>query len=472
MTWQGFTRARKGRLMQISTVFLRFVLLAASGSAFAQGAQPTSHRIALVPFDLDNPPGFAAPFVPEPPPGAATRFVSPAGSDANPGTLAAPWREIRWAATHVQAGDIVDIADGLYASPITISADGSAALPIVFRATGNAAIVSGLGTNAVDRDAVFVTFAAHVKIHGLKIQNAFRSGVRVDQSDHVTIQGCVCSNGGTWGIFTDFSDDLSLLGNECYGSVREHGIYHSNSGDRALIRGNYCHDNFSSGIQINADPAAGGDGISSNCVVERNFLLRNGLGTGMGGGGAAINLASVRDSVIRNNVLIANRATGIALWDDGQGTQWGSRGNLIAHNTVRHDAGQGRFAFLIWNGSTGNVLKDNLLVGGARGAISFTSDSLSGFVSDYNVLFSQGGWPIVQNDVTSQSYTLAQWQATGRDVHSFAQNPMYTNAAGGDWSLTSASVGRDTGVDVGVTSDYQGGVRPRGAGFDMGAYER
>lgn len=458
--------------MKISTAFLRFLFLAATGSAFAQGDRPISHHVGILPVGLEDPPGFAAPFVPPAPAGIATRFVSPTGNDANPGTQAAPWREIRWAATQVHAGDIVDIADGTYASPITISADGTATNPIVFRATGNAAIVSGAGTNATNRDAVFVTFAAHVKVHGLKIQNAFRSGVRVDQSDHVTIQACVCSNNGTWGIFTDFSDDLSLLGNECYGSVREHGIYHSNSGDRARISGNYCHDNFSSGIQINADPAAGGDGISSNCVVERNFLLRNGLGTGMGGGGAAINLASVRDSVIRDNVLIANRATGIAMWDDGQGSQWGSRNNLIVHNTVRHDAGQGRFAFLIWNGSTGNVLKDNVLVGGARGAISFTTDSLTGFVSDYNVLFSQGGWPIVQNDITSQSYTLAQWQATGRDAHSFAQNPVFTNAAGGDWSLSSTSVGRDTGVDVGATHDYQGGVRPRGAGFDIGAYER
>jgi len=458
--------------MFIPKAFLPFLFLVTSGHAFAQAISVSPQTRGGSPVGLDDPAGFAAPFVPPPPSGPATRFVSPLGNDANPGTQAAPWREIRWAATHVQAGDIVDIADGTYASPITISADGTANQPIVFRATGNAAIVSGAGTNATDRDAVFVTFAAHVKIHGLKIQNAFRSGVRVDQSDHVTIQACVCSNNGTWGIFTDFSDDLSLFGNESYGSVREHGIYHSNSGDRALIRGNYCHDNFSSGIQINADPAAGDDGISSNCLVERNFLLRNGLGTGMGGGGAAINLASVRDSVIRNNVLIANRATGIALWDDGQGTQWGSRDNLIVHNTVRHDAGQGRFAFLIWNGSTGNVLKDNVLVGGARGAISLTTDSLSGFVSDYNVLFSQGGWPIVQNDVTSQSYTLAQWQVTGRDVHSFAQNPVFPNAAGGDWSLASVSVGRDTGVDVGVSRDYQGSARPRGAGFDMGAYER
>jgi hypothetical protein len=79
---------------------------------------------------------------------------------------------------------------------------------------------------------------------------------------------------------------------------------------------------------------------------------------------------------------------------------------------------------------------------------------------------------IAQGFTANDVPTLAQWPATGRDVHSFAQNPSFKNVAGGDWSLTSASVGRDTGTDVGVTRDYQGGIRPRGAGFDMGAYER
>ena len=57
-------------------------------------------------------------------------------------------------------------------------------------------------------------------------------------------------------------------------------------------------------------------------------------GSGGTGGAAGINLASVRSSAIRNNLLYANHATGIAGWDDGDGNQWGTRGNLIANNTI------------------------------------------------------------------------------------------------------------------------------------------
>ena len=446
--------------LQGSTAAAPPVQTPASSSALVTG----SRRAAV-------PPGFSAPFAPPAPAGTATRYVSPNGSNTNPGTQASPWREVSYAATQVHAGDIVDIADGTYNSPIVIQTLGTAAQPVMFRATGSGAIVSGAGTNSIDRDAVFLTFAAHVIVYGLKIQNAYRAGVRVDQSDHCIVEACTCSNNGRWGIFTDFADDLWLLGNECYGSVLEHGIYHSNSSDRGIIRGNYCHDNWSSGIQINADPSQGGDGISSNCVVDRNLLVRNGLGTGQGGGGAAINLASVRNCTIRNNVLVANRAGGIVLWDDGQGTQWGSKDNFILENTVVFNANEGRFALLLENGSTGNTVKDNVLIGGARGAITFTTDSLPGLVSDYNLLFDLGGWPLIVDDTTSQSYTFASWRALGNELHSLNQNAVFTNPGGNDWSLASGSPGRNAGTNAGVFVDYQGSARPGSGAFDIGAYE-
>lgn len=418
------------------------------------------------------PSGFSAPFKPPPPPGAATRWVSPLGSDNNPGTQAQPWRQIAHAAALAQPGDIIEILDGTYDSPIEIQVQGSAAQRVIFRASGNAALVSGAGTNPVDRDAVFITFSSYVTVHGLRISNAYRSGVRVDQSDHCRVQACVCANNGRWGIFTDFADDLFLIGNECYGSVLEHGIYHSNSSDRGVLRGNYCHDNWSSGIQINADPSQGGDGISSDCVVDRNLLVRNGLGNGMGGGGAAINLASVRTSTIQNNVLIDNKAGGISMWDDGQGIQWGSKNNVVRHNTVLFKSGEGRYALLFWNGSTNNRFENNLLIGGARGALTFTPDSLTGLASDRNLLFSLSNWPLVENETTGQTYNFAGWQALGYDLGSLHANAVFTNAAGQDWSLAPGSPGRDAGLVVPVKTDYQGALRPVGSGFDMGAYER
>jgi hypothetical protein len=452
----------------------------AAAAPFGIGVITNPVHFVLVAQDTLLPSGFSAPFVPPAPAGAATRYVSPAGSDSNDGlTPQTAWRQISWAASHVGPGAIVNIADGAYAGPVLIyNLAGTQAAPVIFRATGNAAILTGSGsTNNDNKNSIFIGSSSWITFHGLKVYSSLRAGVRVSLSHHVTIQGCVFGNHQKWGIFTDYADDLSLLGNECYGSIDEHGIYHSNSSDRGVISGNWCHDNNASGIQINADPdfldPIGGyvpDGISSYCVVERNFLQDNGVV-----GGAAINLASVRNSVIRNNVIVNDawiNSTGIAMWDNAAGTQWGCKDNLVEHNTVAYASQKGRYAIGFMNGSTGNTIRNNVLRGGRRGALSFTADSLSGLTCDYNVLYSVDNWPIVvQDDVVYLTYTLASWQGLGFDAHSFHANPAFTNEAGNDLSLLPGSAGRNTGADALAPVDYR--KSPRAAtNVDMGAYEQ
>src|SRR5262249_33444818 len=148
-------------------------------------------------------------------------------------------------------------------------------------------------------------------------------------------------------------------------------------------------------------------------------------------GGAAINCASIRNCVIRNNVIRNNawvNSTGIALWDNGAGPQWGCKDNLIEHNTIAYTSGKGRYCIGLMNGSTGNVIRNNVLRGGRRGAFSFTVDCLPGLSIDYGAMWSVDNWPVVvQDDTTYITYTLAQWQAQGRDPHSVHANPSFTN---------------------------------------------
>ena len=77
--------------------------------------------------------------------------------------------------------------------------------------------------------------------------------------------------------------------------------------------------------------------------------------------------------------------------------------------------------------------------------MTVSADSLSGFVSDYNLTedrFSADG-----GDTT---LTLAGWRAaTGQDTHSFTtSNPdtLFVNAAGGNYHLASGSAAIDKGT--------------------------
>ena len=78
-------------------------------------------------------------------------FVSPSGSDKNPGTQKAPFATIACAAAKAQAGDIVKIAPGIYREQVTFARSGKKDAPITFEGARGKngeflTIVEGQGT--------------------------------------------------------------------------------------------------------------------------------------------------------------------------------------------------------------------------------------------------------------------------------------------------------------------------------------
>jgi len=316
---------------------------------------------------------------------AVTYYVSPTGNDTSPGSSSAPWTTLQHAAENISAGDTVMIRSGTYAG-FRAQSSGSAGLTITFKSeTGASVVVNALGPNAWHGSLINIEGYDWWIIDGLEVMGApTNAGIDIRLAEHVTVRNCYCHHNQKWGIFTGFAEYFTAEYNECSYSVEEHGIYHSNSGDNAIIRYNTCHRNNACGIQINADSSMGGDGISSNCTVSHNVLYENGSA-----GGAAINLASVRDSLIANNLIYNNHAGGIAAWDDGQGEEWGSKNNKYYNNTI-HMPSDGRWAINLKNGSTGSSVKNNTLMheNSGRGGLEIDTSSLTGFSSDFNVPWS------------------------------------------------------------------------------------
>jgi parallel beta-helix repeat protein len=398
------------------------------------------------------------------PAGAATYHVSPTGS-GSACTLAAPCRQIRTALTLVAPNDIVQVADGSYLGFDVDDIDGLPGQPITIRATGTGAVVTVTTDRPDNRDTIFITFSDWIVVDGLRASNANRAAVRIDQSHHVTVRNGVFGNNGTWGIFTDFSDDTLLEGNTCFGSVGEHGIYVSNSSDRPTVRGNHLYDNSAAGLHMNGDESAGGDGIISGGLVENNVIHGNGVG-----GGAGINMDGVQDTVVRNNLLYDNHATGIVAFQ-GDGAQ-GPRGLQILHNTV-DQASNGRWALQIFDTTGAILVRNNVLYTrhAFRGTLNYgNAADVANTDSDYNVL------DRISPDGDATVFTLAQWQAQGHEPHSVAWGPLaalFVNANGGDYHLPAGSPAVDRGITLpGVTVDIEGNPRPQGASSDAGAYER
>jgi parallel beta-helix repeat protein len=384
------------------------------------------------------------------PAGAATYYASPNGADTNPGTMFRPWKTLQAGKKSLKPGDALLLADGQYPGGVRQSGDGLPGKPITFRAInpGRAVI---RGDWSAERDAFFIYESDWITVDGLVLQSAQRVGIYVSGSNHVTVQNCTMRNNGVAGMLTGYCDDLLIQNNEAAYNREQHGIYISNGGDRPVLRDNVCHDNGRCGIQLNGDgkmvrPQLGarGDGIIANALLDGNIAYNNGLM-----GGAAINLLSVRYSRISNNLVFNNLAGGISLWNDNRKTalQWGSKNNLIAYNTIYFRPTEGRWCLSFTNGCTDNLVANNILAGGARGAYQF--DLTSSFSADHNLLFSYNCKFAAVNESTGKMLSLKDYLSfTRNDGRSVVIEPRFVNPAGRvpDFHLRANSLARRAGV--------------------------
>lgn len=400
---------------------------------------------------------------------AATYYVAPppTGNDMNAGTQAAPFATIQKAATVANAGDTVIVAPGVYVGA-KLTKSGTAELPIVFTGMAGAIIGTPNAQNA-NGDNLWLQNVSYVTVEGFEVRDAPRGGIAVEagpgeaQSHGVVIRDNVCHDNTRWGIYASFAEGIRIEGNETSATEQEHGIYVANSSDNPIVVANHSHDNFMSGIQIDAVPATEGDDDAIvNAVVDSNVL--NGNGTG---GGAAILLVSVRTALVINNLLYDNHGIGLYLWDGDSDVEFGSRGNRVFNNTVVQPL-DGEAAINLDNGSNNNAVNNNILIHLA-GLVALEVDSTSemGFASDFNVITGA-----ISLDGTVISFST--WVARNHDAQSVAAAPadLFVSLASNDYSLKATSPAIDTGRPVtGVADDIRGVARPQGSSYDIGAYE-
>ena len=182
------------------------------------------------------------------------------------------------------------------------------------------------------------------------------------------------------GIFFGFADDVTVVANNSHHNG-EHGIYLSNSGDGFTVKDNYLHDNRRCGLHMNGDLSQGGDGVISDGVIEANWIERNGAE-----GCAGINMDGVTDALVRNNVIVENHATGIAIFQQDGGVC--SRRIEVVNNTIVQ-ASDGRWGITVGDGGCRDLtlLNNVILTRHAwRGSIELPSTTVPGLVSDYNVV--------------------------------------------------------------------------------------
>ena len=368
---------------------------------------------------------------------AADYYVSTSGNDGNSGSSSSPWRTLQKAAGSAGPGDVVHVLDGSYAG-MNITGDGSSSSPITFQADGSNVRLTS--RNPVTDDIVNIEGADYIVIDGFLVENSPRIGIRIVNARGVVIRNNEVMRSGHTGILTGWTPEIEIINNISWGAGAQHGIYISNSNDpndNVIVRGNECYGNGQNGVQLNGDCWEGGDGIISGAILEDNIIHDNNW--------KGFSLISVRNSIIRNNVLYDNGVTAgagaIHLADQPDCTHE-SINNVVVNNTIIEPRIAG---IRLTDDSSPNVIFNNIVV--ANG-------------TDYTIVDEVGG-----NQIDGPSNLL---YATTSNL--------FANPGAGDYHLTSSS----PAVDAGTASyqgaqapnvDREGKARPVGSSWDSGAYE-
>ncbi len=419
---------------------------------------------------------------------------------ANGATVEADPENIQAVLDAVNPGDTVVLSDGTYTGGLRLSRSGTSEAPIVIRAAGKGAVVDG------GRDGLSLDGVSWVTVEGIRFQNAEVAGIYVRQArpsgppyaSHVTIRNCVFADNRKWGCITSHIDHFVIEGCETFGATIEHGIYVANASVGPIVRNNIVHHNVGNGIHINGDPDCGGTGLIEGALVEGNVIFENGTR-----GGSALSIMHVTDSLFRNNLIYHNYAHGITLFAyTGDIETQSCRRNRVYHNTVFFRPGEGRFSLLMRRKSRDCDVRNNVFVGGARGAMYVEPSCLDGLTIDRNVVFNFPGQRLFGDSLEGKNFDstegsaarletwkklgfepdtadgveidIRRWVEKGFDTNSsFDVMPEFADTEKGDFHLAGGSAGIDFGDNLAeaVPVDIEGTTRPQGTAPDCGCYE-
>ncbi len=417
-------------------------------------------------------------------------FVTSGGNDANAGTFTSPWKTIPHAKDTLAAGDIAYLGTsagdtlsqtGTYRYNASLSIDlndgtnaGTAAAPKALVAYPGASVTIGQVTG-VQRGllvpAITGTFDYWV-IAGLNLRGAVEAldfegtanGWRVIGNDlscpnGTGLSGCVVGGDGTT------PDHLKLYGNVVHDAAASvtsvtkyyHGIYlasnnleiawnevrdgktcraiqfHDSAGPN--LHGISVHDNLIHGTVCDGINFATVDPSQGAVEAYNNIIYDVGLGPDPSDGSSDY-----------AGIYVANI------------TNMGSpgSGNVRLYNNTLYNCGSRRTgasgAIARAAGPVGVQADDNLVV--TLSGESYFSGDTSMITGSNNLFFGGGG------------------SLPGALVGTVTGDPLLVAPATHDFHLQAAGAAIDHGIATPAATDYDGNPRPRGAAYDIGAYER
>ena len=268
-----------------------------------------------------------------------------------------------------------------------------------------------------------------------------------------------------------------------------------------VIRGNYIHDIGVRRLNQNSDAHAIGTQGLCDALIEHNVCENTGTGISL----YAFTHQEMKNNVIRRNIVMDTHmlgganSRGIETMCDNDSLS-DKTGNLFYQNIVMnadmgfrftHEDEQKVLNNLAYCCGTGIVfprsygdhgsrvtLRNNIIYGSVNHHIFYRSgaspdSTLTMIDSDYNLFYPDGPNKFY---CSPEEGSFDDWRTFVQrdfvyDPHSMVAEPRFVDPNNADFHLRSDSPCRNTGIDVGLRSDFEGNPIPQEWAVDIGVYE-
>jgi len=405
-------------------------------------------------------------------------YVSPTGSDTNPGTSSAPFKTFAKANSVLTAGSTLNIYAGTYTEQLKISKSGTSSAWITVKPLGGAVVIDMKNAATFGLSLA----ASYVTVSSLEVRNSGDICINM-VGNNLTIDGLVVHECASHGINTNNSSQVKILNSRVYHTVLSNTSRSISSGwgsgikvrvsDNVLIQGNIVYNNYGEGmgtrgtnVTIRANTVYNNFSVniytnSENVLIERNFVYctpnsgyeRDGLpaiGIGMAeeyfdGWGARLKNARV----INNIVAFCKHGVRYSGADDRL-TGGGLKNATIAYNTL-YGSTNSALSIVYESAQAGSLIANNI--------IWQAQDKLSTVDNPVGLTFKNNLWKILPSTAVRSS---------GDKVGDprFAVTPGYTPES---YRPSSSSPAAASATDIGISNDFF--AKPRGPSFDIGSIQ-
>ena len=405
-------------------------------------------------------PGPAGVSGPAPLPGTGPNYyVDDAnGNDGNPGTSeAAPWRTLdRASSATLNPGErLLFRRGGVWSGTLKVEESGVAGLPVVIGSYGSGPppVIQGAS------DCV-VLFGSGIVVAQMQMQDCW-SGVRIPAgASSNRVQDSVLAGNVAGVLVSDGASDNVIVGNNFQNnnkmSVNTPGGHDDSGAFGVLLNGDrneVAYNHISGSVAFSYDYGQDGSAVEiyggQGNNVHHNVAADNQTFSELGN-------SRSRDNTFAYNLVLSSLANSKFVVTRGSGDGYGPVANTRLFNNTVVMTGPGSEGFVCHGGCNAGILtmRNNIIqavlkAGYADGAFDENYDFYSGGITQF---------PLGPN--------------------SGVGDPLFINAAAGDFHLAGGSPAIDSGIDMGYSTDLEGRSVPRdgnGDGVavpDRGAFER